>query len=147
MMELAITVLALYAFVVILTKTYGYLRNKKMLKLMAQTVAIRVNEVALSTEEIEHFNKSDHLGAKIEYDVSYEHPLAEGKTIYTVTEMMFVKENSLVERTTIPTVGEFQILADPKNPHKIDVGVEFKIRGLGSKYAEKNQQLLKKFEK
>lgn len=146
-MQTALTILGLYALVVLATKIYSYIRNKKMLTLQAMVTAIRVNGSPLGTDDIVGFDKSQHPGAKIDYDIQYQHPTETEKTTYTVTEIVFVKENALIERSTIPTSGPFDILADPQNPNKIDVGVEFKLKGMKSKYEAKNKEMLRKFKK
>lgn len=128
-MKIAFIILASYFALAIAARIFAYYRKKNLLRLQAETIAIRVDGELLDPAEYATFSKDDHIGKSLEYDMAYDHPLVpEKKTIYTAMEIVPEKASRFIERRTIPPTGKFEILVSQKNPQKVEVGVEFAVK-------------------
>lgn len=140
-MKIAFIILASYFALAVAARIFAHYRRKNLLRIQAETVAIRVNGELLDPAEYASFSKDNHIGKSLEYDIAYDHPLApEQKTIYTAMEIVPEKASKFIERRTIPSTGEFEILVSRTNPQKVEVGVEFAVKNewLSDKQREKN---------
>lgn len=128
-MEIAFIILASYFALAIAARVFAHYRKKNLLRLQAETIAIRVDGELLDPAEYATFSKDDYIGKSLEYDMAYDHPLVPGeKTIYTAMEIVPEKASKFIERRTIPATGQFEVLVSQKNPQKVEVGVEFAVK-------------------
>lgn len=140
-MEIAFIILGTYFAIAIAARIFAYYRKKNLLRLQAETIAIRVDGEELDASEYAGFSKDDHIGKSLEYDIAYTHPLTpDEKTIYTAMEIVPEKQSKFIERRTIPSTGTFEVLVSKTNPQKVEVGVEFAVKNewLSDKQKEKN---------
>lgn len=140
-MEIALIILGTYFAIAIAARVFAYYRKKNLLRLQAETIAIRVDGEDLPSEDFAGFSKDDHIGKSLEYDIAYTHPLnPEEKTVYTAMEIVPEKASKFIERRTIPSTGTFEVLVSKTNPQKVEVGVEFAVKNewLSDKQREKN---------
>lgn len=145
-MEIAFIILAVYFAIAIAARIFAHYRKKNLLRLQGETIAIRVNGELLDPAQYPSFSKDDYIGQSLEYDIAYDHPMApEKKTVYTAMEIVPEKASRFIERRTIPSTGEFEVLVSKTNPQKVEVGVEFAVKNewLSDKQKEKNSKKTK----